>query len=171
MFGQYLKGVVWFRLWDNQPLCVVMLWGIYNNANCGEFSRLWCWRQTHDYSAIPHQAMWRYSVSARANEKTNQKHLLNLGGQKEWGSCLPAFQSLLCVNAKCQTWPLKKLWKTIWQAKKYLRKKIRYEQPVVVCHLVFCWHAKGILSTFVSLSSTKDWASHRDRHKLFCTTG
>lgn len=39
--------------------------------------------------------------------KSNEMHLLNLGGQNDWGSCLPAFQSLLCVNTKCQSWPLK----------------------------------------------------------------
>lgn len=54
------------------------------------------------------------------------------------------------------------------QAKTYWRKKNWYEQPttIVVCHLVFCWHAKGILSTFVSLSSTNDWAIHRDRQTI-----
>lgn len=97
--------------------------------------------------------------------KSNEMHLLNLGGQNDWGSCLPAFQSLLCVNTKCQSWPLKYFERRYYKLR-HIWGKNRYEQPIVVCHLVFCWHAKGILSTFVSLSSTKDWAIHRDRQTI-----
>lgn len=37
----------------------------------------------------------------------------------------------------------------------------------VVCHLVFCWHAKGILSTFVSVIN--NWLSNHRLTLGFCT--
>lgn len=83
MFGQYLEESCDLRrLWDNRPLFVVMDGGIYNNANCRApelensadcdvqvkllitvryLTRL----SLHD----DHPNLWRYSVSARANEK------------------------------------------------------------------------------------------------------
>lgn len=103
---------------------------------------------------------WRDNLSVWGPMRKQVKvHLLNLGGQNDWGSCLPAFQSLLCVNANI-------LWKNKWQAK-------TYEEKTAYCCLSFgvLLACEGILSTFVSLSSTWDWAIHRDRHGLFCTKG
>ena len=98
-----------------------------------------------------------------------QMHLLNLGGQNDWGSCLPAFQSLLCVNTKCQTWPLKYFERQCDKLRHIWGKK-RSDQPVVVCHLVFCWHAKGILSTFLCLYHQQKTELSTETDKLFCTT-
>lgn len=78
-------------------------------------------------------------------------HFSNLGGQNDWGSFLPASQSLLCVKHDLQN-----TLKEDITSEDIFEEKTDMSPPIVVCHLVFCWHAKGILSTFVSLSSTKD---------------
>lgn len=172
-----LQGHIWRELWDlgygitNLNLFVMKEDRIYSSCNCSGLELvnsadcvvslkliMTVWYLTRLSLHDDHPNLWRPSVSSRANHKTNQNHLLTFGGRNNGGSCLPPFPSLLFSTLNPTQNP-----RQIWG-------KDTHEQPIVIHRLVFCWHAKGIPSTFVSLSSQKTELS-TDRQKLFCTTG
>lgn len=90
-----LEGVMWFRLWDNQP--VGTDGRICSTANCRapeleNSADCDVQVQTHDYSVIPHKVIrtrWPpkpveiFCQCKGQVEKQNQTHLLNLGGPKK----------------------------------------------------------------------------------------
>ena len=83
-----------------------------------------------------------YSGDVSSKQGPSRKNS-NLGGQN------PAFHSSVCIDALSNVTSKKNLLKTLTQPET-CKVKNRYKEPVVVHHVLFHWHAKGILSTFVS---------------------